>query len=418
MTAEQLKGYTLKVLGQMAKEQGVPGWHAMRKDQLVKALLRASASKSRSSAASSRNGTSHASASRTSSRNGAAASRNGAGRSSSSRAKATKTTSSRSASTRRSTTTSPANRAALRSNATATKAKAKPKNRTLVMRRLQEVRQAQSRLKDISHQDVPSNKDRLVVIVRDPYWLHATWQLSRRNVERAEVALGQEWHLARPVLRLLEVQAGNSAAETVVRDIEIHGGVNNWYVPVNDPPKSYRLDIGYLTESGRMFVLARSNVVTTPRAGTLDTLDNNWTDVAENYEKIYAMSGGHRTEGASEELQELFEERLRRPMSSPTLGLAANGHPGRKPREFQFELDAELIVYGSTVPGSRVTLQGDPVELRSDGTFTVRFRLPNCRQVIPAVAQSADGLEQRTIVLAVERNTKVMEPLLRDSHDL
>ena len=412
MTAEQLKGYTLKVLGQMAKEQGVPGWHAMRKDQLVKALLRASGSKSRSSAASSRNGSSHSSTAR-------AASRNGASRSTSSRSKASKSTASRSGSTRRSSTASaPASRSALRNNGAPAKAKAKTKSRPKAVRRLQEARQAQNRLKDISHQDVPSNKDRLVVIVRDPYWLHATWQLSRRNVERAEVALGQDWHMARPVLRLLEVQSGNSAAETVVRDIEVHGGVNNWYVPVNDPPKSYRLDIGYLTESGRMFVLARSNVVTTPRAGTLDTLDNNWTDVAENYEKIYAMSGGHCTDGASEELQELFEERLRRPMSSPTLGLAANGHPGRKARDFQFELDAELIVYGNTTPGSRVTLQGDPVELRADGSFTVRFRLPNCRQVIPAVAQSSDGLEQRTIVLAVERNTKVMEPLVRDSSDL
>lgn len=417
MTAEQLKGYTLKVLGQMAKEQGVPGWHAMRKDQLVKALLRASGNGSRASAKSRNSAGRSSSRSSTATARSTTASHNGASRSASRSKAATKSTSSRSVTTRRSTGTSPASRSASR-NGSAAKPKPKAKSRPKATRRLQEARQAQNRLKDISHQDVQSNKDRLVVIVRDPYWLHATWQLSRRSVERAEVALGQDWHTARPVLRLLEVQAGNGAAETVVRDIEIHGGVNNWYVPVNDPPQSYRLDIGYLSETGRMFVLARSNVVTTPRAGTLDTLDNNWSDVAENYEKIYAMSGGHCTEGASEELQELFEERLRRPMSSPTLGLAANGHPGRKSREFEFELDAELIVYGSTVPGSRVTLQGDPVELRSDGSFTVRFRLPNCRQVIPAVAQSSDGLEQRTIVLAVERNTKVMEPLVRDSSDL
>ena len=49
-----------------------------------------------------------------------------------------------------------------------------------------------------------------------------------------------------------------------------------------------------------------------------------------------------------------------------------------------------------------------------DGSFTVRYSLPNCRQVIPAVARSSDGLEQRTIVLAVERNTKSMEPVLRE----
>jgi hypothetical protein len=89
--------------------------------------------------------------------------------------------------------------------------------------------------------------------------------------------------------------------------------------------------------------------------------------------------------------------------------------PRRK--EFKFEIDAELIVYGVTEADAHVTLQGDPVKLRPDGTFTVRFGLPNCRQVIPAIACSATGLEQRTVVLAVERNTKVMEPLVRDANE-
>jgi len=33
------------------------------------------------------------------------------------------------------------------------------------------------------------------------------------------------------------------------------------------------------------------------------------------------------------------------------------------------------------------------------------------------VASAANGAEQRTIVLAVERNTKVMEPLVREAND-
>ena len=33
------------------------------------------------------------------------------------------------------------------------------------------------------------------------------------------------------------------------------------------------------------------------------------------------------------------------------------------------------------------------------------------------VASSGDGAEQRTIVLAVDRNTKVMEPISRDASD-
>ena len=59
-----------------------------------------------------------------------------------------------------------------------------------------------------------------------------------------------------------------------------------------------------------------------------------------------------------------------------------------------------------TVPNAKVTLQGEPVPIAADGTFSVRFSLPDSRQIIPAVASSQDGIEERTIVLAVERNTK------------
>ena len=40
MTAADLKTRTVKDLASMAKTKKVPGWHAMKKDQLVKALLR------------------------------------------------------------------------------------------------------------------------------------------------------------------------------------------------------------------------------------------------------------------------------------------------------------------------------------------------------------------------------------------
>jgi hypothetical protein len=54
------------------------------------------------------------------------------------------------------------------------------------------------------------------------------------------------------------------------------------------------------------------------------------------------------------------------------------------------------------------------VHLRPDGSFAVRFNLPDRRHVLPVVASSGDGGEQRTIVLAVDRNTKVMEPVMRE----
>jgi hypothetical protein len=271
--------------------------------------------------------------------------------------------------------------------------------------------------------DLPSGygKDRIALMVRDPYWLHTYWELTHRAVQRAEAALGQDWHGAKPILRLLDVSSRDTSGvtEAVVKDIEIHGGCNNWYIDVANPPRSYRVDIGYLSRRGQFYALARSNVVTTPRAGISDVIDENWADFdVQQADRIYAMSGGFDPTASSLELKQLFEERLRRPMGSPAITSFGSGaYPAGKLRKFWFQLDAELIVYGATEPTARVTLQGEPLKLRPDGTFTMRFCLPDGRQIIPAVAASADGVEERTIVLAVERNTKKLEPMIHDHNN-
>ena len=162
-------------------------------------------------------------------------------------------------------------------------------------------------------------KDRLVVMVRDPYWLHAYWELSRKSIERAKVALGQYWHGARPVLRVCEVLRDGTTTSTrqPIRDVEIHGGVNNWYIDVHNPPKSYQLDIGYLAPEGKFYCLARSNVVNTPPAAVGDAFDRNWADVAKDFDRIFALSGGYSEPEANGDLKEVLEERLQRPIGDP-----------------------------------------------------------------------------------------------------
>ncbi len=265
-------------------------------------------------------------------------------------------------------------------------------------------------------------KDRIVVMVRDPYWLHAYWELTHQSIQRAEAALGQDWHTAKPILRVVDVSAHDttSTSEATLRDIEIHGGCQNWYIEVQQPPRSYRVDVGYISRRGQFYCVSRSNVVSTPRANVSDTLDENWSDIdPKQADRIYAMSTGFDPNTASSlELKQLFEERLRRPLGSPAVSSFGSGAIApEKARKFWFKLDAELIVYGETSPDARVTLQGEPVKMRPDGTFTMRFSLPDSRQIIPAVAASSDGVEERTIVLAVERNTKYLEPMIHDIND-
>lgn len=261
-------------------------------------------------------------------------------------------------------------------------------------------------------------KDRLVVMVRGPFWLHAHWELTPAGLVRAQAALGELWHTAKPVLRLLKISASGSstAAESLVRDIPIHGGVTDWYIDVNDPPATFRVEIGYSATGGRFFSLARSNVVTTPASASSDKLDDHWTDVVQDCDKIYAMSGGYSPEVNASELQEVLEERLRRPVGSSMTDRYGGGSEALVPRghSVRFNVEAEMIIHGATHPEANVTLQGAPIKLRPDGSFSVRLDLPNRRQVIPLTASTRDGTSQRTIVLAVERNTKALEPISRE----
>ena len=267
MNRDRLQARTKKELADLARKKRIPGWHGMTKEQLIRALLAAAKPRAKSSRPAAVP------------RKQPAAARN------------------------------------TQTEAASTEEQVERSKFDVGV----PTRDLSARLP----RDLPAGygKDRIVVMVRDPYWLHCYWELTRATIQRAEAALGPEWHTAKPILRVLDVTSEDttSAAEGIVRDIEIHGGCNNWYIDVSNPPRTFRVDIGYLTKSGRFYVLARSNVVTTPRAGVSDLIDENWADVQQNYEKIYAMSGGYDPTASSLELKQLFEERLRRPMGSPVV---------------------------------------------------------------------------------------------------
>ena len=264
------------------------------------------------------------------------------------------------------------------------------------------------------------NRDRIITMVRDSFWLHVYWELSRSTLSRAQAALGQDWHLSRPILRVMDVSSEDttSVTERHVRDIEIHGGVNNWFIDVSAPPRSFRIDIGYLSRRGKFYILARSNVVTTPKVGTTDMLDQNWLNLERDYERMVHQSASPTDQATIHSaLRELFEDKLKRPMNNMAVNPFGNGGFPLLGRKFHFEIGAELVIYGNTEPSAKVTLQGEQVPIRPDGSFSVRYSLPDARQIIPAVATSSDGVEERTVVLAVERNTKELEPMIHDGND-
>ncbi|MDR1268877.1 MAG: DUF4912 domain-containing protein [Planctomycetaceae bacterium] len=278
--------------------------------------------------------------------------------------------------------------------------------------------------RDISTHSDEGRTDRLVLLVRDSFWLHAFWEITARTVERAKVALGMFWHTSLPIIRLfrLESDGMSQPKRLFVRDILIHGGVNNWYLDVVDPPSAFQIELGYISREKKFYSLVSSNTVETPQQQVIDELDNldgNWRGVAEDLGRIYKLSGG---DSNNQELKKIFEEQLHRPMSAPLLSrYRASQHQGvnseKTRRNFLFNIDVDVIVHGKTDPSVQVTIRNEPIKVQPDGSFGVRFVLPEKRHVFPMEAEGSDGVETQRAILTIERNTRILETLFQEPAD-
>ena len=373
MSRTELKSKTVKELGQKAKDLGITGYASMRKPELVTALvnkLRAlKAAKTRA---------------KTRIKNKRSATR---------KTKASVSTP--------------------RTNITAIPLRA------LIMDAVEK-----KCLKDLSNGPAFSRngaskrltRDRVVVLVRDSYWIQVCWEIKSKSVARAQAALAHKWHGARPIIRLYEVQNDSQQVHgtRVLRDIEIHSGVTNWYVDVDQTPTPYQVEVGYLADTGEFHPLCRSNTVAPPTPGSCDATDMNWDDIAKDYKRIFSLSGGDTNGQGNQDLKDLFEQRLRRPMSKSVVMKHGLSRQDEDQSKLHFEVESELIVYGNAESDAAVTMAGEPVKLAKDGSFTIRLDLPDRRKVFPLVAHGADGLREKTVVISIERNIKILEPTIKD----
>jgi len=254
-------------------------------------------------------------------------------------------------------------------------------------------------------QDLPSKYevDKMALLVRDPWWLYTYWELKQDTVARLKSELREEFYKAKRVLRVYDVTNinFNGSNANCFFDIYIHEFANNWYIDVGTPGKSWCVDFGLILSDGRFLTILRSNVAQTPLDGPSWITDEEWMIPDEMFARLYGMGFG---QGKSSPVGKTWREKI---VSSP--GIASMTSPGRRQplkRAFWLRVDCELIVYGATEPDAKVTVQGKPISLRPDGTFTLRFALPDGKQIIPVKAVSADKIDERTITPIVNRETK------------
>ncbi len=283
--------------------------------------------------------------------------------------------------------------------------------------------------------------DRVVLLARDPQWLYCYWEFSVTTMNAIRDSLARNG--GNMVLRVHDVTGVSFDGLNSRRfeDLELpEQAAGNWYFQSLGGDIEHMVEVGIRARDGRFVAFARSNPVRTPRAveGPVVAIEPLKTteeaaqaatqppvkrvgkkgepQVAAGRGVVAAVPahpsspagpiGAHGAHGAA-------PTSPGGPVGLPTSPGAGFGHvPGSvvpreiKEREFWLVVDAELIVYGATVPGSKVTLQGQPIALRPDGTFSARFSLPDGRQEIPVEATSPDEVDHKVITPVVERQTR------------
>jgi hypothetical protein len=235
-------------------------------------------------------------------------------------------------------------------------------------------------------------------MVRDPFWIYAYWEVNQKKVEEIRSALSSKFDQSRLILRVYDAHNWNFF------DIRISERIGNWYINVGRPNASFCVDIGFLAPDGTFIVAARSNIVTTPREKMSEVIDEEW--MIPDWDKMYALSGGFRVGQGSLELREMMEKHLLQQISSPGVSSLFSPVRPKAARPFWLVANCEAIVYGATEPTAKVTIQGQPIKLREDGTFSVRYTLPDGKQIIPIEATRDDGREKRRITPIIERRTE------------
>ncbi len=131
------------------------------------------------------------------------------------------------------------------------------------------------------------NRDRLVLMVQDPFHVFAYWEVTPETAAGARAAAGD--HGA--TVLLLETPNGQES-----REVDLSGG--NYYLSVA-PGTTYAAQLAVRDAQGRLHVLARSNRVTTPAATVSSRQDEAWMTVDETFGELLDLAGLPGQSGSS-----------------------------------------------------------------------------------------------------------------------
>jgi hypothetical protein len=260
-----------------------------------------------------------------------------------------------------------------------------------------------------------------VMLPRDPIWIYVYWEINNDTFEQVKSKYGQNFDNSGLTLRIYDVTDVNFDGGNANRyfDISVNPNAMSWYINVGEFNRSWCVDVGYILKNGEFITVARTNSMAMPRHGVSNVTDEQWALLQLEFEKLLKISGAGQIGQSSYDLVKLMRERWEELTKLPTSGVLGGASSSFKRGEsapassgvsqeksFWLKADTEIIVYGATEPDATLTVQGKNVPLAADGSFTLRFYLPDGQQSYPIEAVSSDGTMKRQITFNVQKETK------------
>lgn len=267
-------------------------------------------------------------------------------------------------------------------------------------------------------QKIPSefSPEYLVLMQRDPNFLHAFWDVKE---ERLKGALQGNGTL---VLRLYDVSKDLTVRKNKrlkFQDIEVPADAKSWYVQ-NRVATSFSASLGTKTPEGKF-----EPIVEAP-AMQVFSYENVKKSVSNSESVFFKASlggagiGGFGSSGLSSQSvatwlehlasssESFFSGSLSSESSLLSSGSVLQPTPGsvNYGKDFFLWVKTRLIVYGGTRPDAHLQVRGEPFPLNPDGTFSFEQDLPDSTQIIPVFATDKDGDFPTTIVPVVVKRTE------------
>ncbi|MFN3966694.1 MAG: DUF4912 domain-containing protein [Endomicrobiia bacterium] len=259
---------------------------------------------------------------------------------------------------------------------------------------------------------------KIVLMPRDPFWAYAYWEINDSARKEIQKEYGKDvFKKGKLTLRVYDVTGIKFTGKNAHKyfDITINEFADNWYINVPETNRHWCVDLGIVLPDGKFVLIARSNIVKMPAFGVSPITDEQWGVLQKEFEKLLQLSGIEQIGKGSFDVVKLMRERWAEivSISSAQMPFSPKGissfrkqevpAPSEKLKEFWLQADTELIVYGKTERDANLTIAGEKVEVLPDGSFSVRFNLPDGRKEIPVVAESKDKTISKKITFDIIR---------------